>query len=133
VGHDGKKIPDDNHKSLYALNNYDLFPPDGIWPQDEFEARREGWSTFELDFDKVHDTRAGFYLDSRRYDIGEDWAYDPDIYGENNNPDYDGIIERNHLESLRFTVWLASPMWIGPYETITIYIDNVRLVRCGIF
>jgi hypothetical protein len=133
VGHDGDKIPNDDHKSLYALNNHDLFSPDGIWPQDEFEARREGWSTFELDFDKVSDTRAGFYLDTRRYDIGEDWAYDPDIYGENNNPDYDGIIERNLLESIRFTVWLASPMWIGKYETITVHIDNVRLVRCGFF
>ncbi len=137
VGHNGATL-DDKHKWLGGCTYdpyadppdecVDIYCDDGIWPQPEHNAERTGWSTFELNFDHIKDSRGGFWANPGQYDCGNDWDYGEDVCGEDRSSGFDGIIERDNLESFRFMISFWSPRWIATDETITVYFDNIELV-----
>ena len=100
VGHDGAAIPGNKHSWLGGCEDsggtdvcVGIECPDGIWPQPEFEAERTGWSTFELNFNQIKDSRGGFWANPGQYDCGNDWDYGEDVCGEDRSSGFDGIIE----------------------------------------
>jgi len=69
------------------------------------------------------------------YDISNDWVYGLDVCGESREDrgiepyDWDGIIKRGNLESFRFFTYLYLDQWITDDGTITVYFDNIELIR----
>jgi len=96
----------------------DLFnDEDRVWQANKLDVgKNRGWATFELNFDNVTDTgpAGAGYVDPDNYDIENAYA--------------NSIIQRDQLESFRFSTYLKNDRWIGSDETMTIYFDNIELV-----
>ncbi|MBA7648770.1 hypothetical protein ES703_56560 [subsurface metagenome] len=122
----------------YSGAQYGLYSEHEVWSAHKLEVGHNGgWSTFELNFDKVKDARGGFWASPSQYDVGNKWAYGTDVNGDTREDrdiyipagnDWDGIIDRDNLMSFRFTIWMCQPQWIAYDEDIIVYFDNIELV-----